>query len=52
MKVTIKVFNAGTASEFYRLFSVEGFVLSSAPEYRTERGARRYAEKHGFVVVD
>ena len=53
MKVKIYCINKGTASQYFGLMSAdEGFVLSAAPNnWRTEKGAARCAERHGFQVA-
>ena len=53
MKVTVYCINKGTAGEYYGLKSAEeGNVLHSAPNnWKTAKGAERWAKKHGFEVV-
>jgi hypothetical protein len=52
MKVTVYCINKGTASEYYGLKSTEGVVLHSAPNnWKTAKGAERWAKKHGFEIV-
>ena len=49
MKVRV-VKIAGT--DYYKLVSVEGFILPYTPEWKTEAGAKRWAKKNNFDVVD
>lgn len=53
MKVEIYCINRGTAAQYYGLKSSdENTVLYAAPNnWKTEAGARRWAEKHGYKVV-
>ena len=52
--MTVKTYciNKGTSNEYYGLINVsDNHVLYSAPNnWKTERGARRWAEKHGFEI--
>lgn len=54
MKVKVYVINKGTPSEYYGLKSDdEGDVLYGAPNnWKTRKGAERWAEKHGYEVVE
>lgn len=52
MKVKIYVMNRGTESQYYGLMMVpEKQVLPYSPTWKTEKGARRWAEKKGLEVV-
>lgn len=53
MKVTTYCINKGTASQYFGLKDVdENRVLYGAPNnWKTEKGAIRWAEKHGYEVV-
>ncbi len=53
MAITVYCINKGTKAQYFGLKSVEsGAVLHFAPNnWKTEAGARRWAEKHGFKVV-
>ena len=52
MMVKTYCIDKGTSSEYYGLIDVStNHVLYSAPNnWKTERGARRWAEKHGFEI--
>ena len=54
MKVFVYVINEGTPSEYYGLKNAdEGTVLYSAPNnWKSRKGAERWAEKHGYQVVE
>ena len=54
MKVKVYVINEGTPSEYYGLKNAEeGTVLYSAPNnWKSAKGAQRWAEKHGYEVVE
>lgn len=52
MEVKIYVMNKGTESQYYGLMMVpEKQVLPYSPTWKTEKGARRWAEKQGLEVV-
>lgn len=53
MKVKTYCINEGTASQYYGLKNAEsGQVLYAAPNnWKTEKGAQRWAEKHGYEVI-
>lgn len=53
MKVTTYIINKGQPSQYYGLKNVEeNQVLYYAPNnWKTEKGAKRWAEKHGFEFV-
>lgn len=53
MKVTVYCINKGTTAQYFGLKNAgENTVLYSAPNnWKTEAGARRWAEKHNFKVV-
>ncbi len=52
MKVKTYVINEGTSSQYYGLKNAEeNTVLHYAPTWKTEKGAIRWAEKHGLEVV-
>lgn len=53
MKVKIYCMNKGTASQHYGLKNAEeNMVLYGAPNnWKTEKGAIRWAEKNGMKVV-
>ena len=53
MKVTTYIINRGTTSQYYGLKNAdENQVLHNAPNnWKTEKGAIRWAEKHGLEVV-
>lgn len=53
MKVKIFCINKGTASQYYGLKNAEeNMVLYGAPNnWKTEKGAIRWAEKNGLKVV-
>lgn len=48
MKVKV-VKIAGT--DYYKLVNLEGQILPYTPEWKTERGAIRWAVKHNFEVA-
>ena len=52
MKVKTYCINKGTASQYFGLENAEeNQVLHSAPNnWKTERGAERWAVKHGFTL--
>ena len=51
MKVETYSINEGTASQYYGLKTMDGQVLFSAPNnWKTEKGAIKWAERHGFEV--
>lgn len=56
MEVKTYCINRGTAAEYYGLMVVEvnpadNFVLPYAPNnWKTENGAKRWAEKHGHKI--
>lgn len=51
MKVTTYCINEGTASRYYGLKTTEGQILYGAPNnWKTEKGAIKWAERHGFEV--
>ena len=54
MRVKIYVINEGTSSQYYGLKNAdEGTVLYSAPNnWKSRKGAEKWAEKHGFEVVE
>lgn len=53
LKVKVYVINEGTKSQYYGLTTaVENQVLYSAPNnWKTEKGAVKWAKNHGFEVV-
>ena len=57
MKVKTYCINEGTASRYYGLATVatdpkDCQVLYAAPNnWKTEKGAQRWAEKHGYEVI-
>lgn len=53
MKVVVYCINEGTAGQFYGLATAEDRnVLYCAPNnWKTEKGAIKWAVKHGFEVV-
>ena len=52
MKVKVFCINKGTAAQYFGLKDAEeNQVLSYTPTWKTERGAIRWAEKHGLKVV-
>lgn len=53
MKVKTYCINEGTASQYYGLKNAEsGQVLYAAPNnWKTEKGAQRWAEKRGMEVI-
>lgn len=53
MKVKTYCINRGTPSEFYGLKNAEdNMVLYAAPNnWKTEKGAERWAQKHGYNLV-
>ena len=54
MKVKVYIINEGTTSQYYGLKNAdEGTVLYSAPNnWKSRKGAEKWAEKHGFEVVE
>lgn len=52
MKVTTYCINKGQPSQYFGLKNAEeGFVLPYAPNnWKTEKGALRWAAKHGYEV--
>jgi len=52
MEVKTYCINRGTAAEFYGLKNAEDNIpLYAAPNnWKTEKGAERWAEKHGYKV--
>ena len=54
MKVKTYCINEGTTSQFFILMNAEdGFTLTYAPNnWKTEKGARNWAKKHGYTVED
>ena len=51
MKVETYSINERTASQYYGLKTMDGQVLFSAPNnWKTEKGAIKWAERHGFEV--
>lgn len=54
MKVKVYVINEGTSSQYYGLKNAEeNQVLYSAPNnWKTERGAKNWAKRNGFEVVE
>lgn len=54
MEVKVYCINKGTAAQYFGLKTAEeNRVLYYAPNnWKTERGAIRWAEKHGFKVVE
>ena len=56
MEVKTYCINKGSASEYYGLICVDTdgseWVMRSVPNnWKTEKGALRYAEKHGYKIV-
>lgn len=53
MKVTTYIINKGQPSQYYGLKdAIDNQVLYGAPNnWKTEKGAIRWAEKHGLEVV-
>ena len=53
MKVTTYTINKGQPSQYFGLKNAEeNQVLYSAPNnWKTEKGAKNWAEKHGFEFV-
>lgn len=52
MKVTTYCINKGTASQYFGLKNAEeNTVLHYAPTCKTEKGAIRWAIKHGFEIA-
>ena len=53
-QVIVYVINEGTPSQYYGLKSAEdGHILYAAPNnWKSRKGAERWAEKHGFTVVE
>lgn len=53
MKVKVYCINKGTAAQYFGLKNAnENTVLYYAPNnWKTETGARKWAEKHGYKVV-
>lgn len=54
MKVKVYVINEGTPSQYFGLKSAdEGDVLYGSPNnWKNRKGAERWAEKHGYEVVE
>ena len=53
MKVAVYIINQGTASQYFGLMDAEDFrPLYGAPHWKTEKGAIRWAEKHGLTVIE
>ena len=53
MKVKVYCINKGTASQYFGLKNAEeNMVLYAAPNnWKTEKGATRWAEKNGYTVT-
>lgn len=51
MKVKIYIMNKGTESPYYGLMTTEKQILPYSPKWKTEKGAKRWAEKQGLEVV-
>lgn len=51
MEVTIYCINKGTNAERFGLENAEIGVLHAPNNWKTEAGARRWAEKHGYKVI-
>lgn len=51
MKVKVYVMNKGTESQYYRLMTTEKQIIPYSPTWKTEKGAKRWAEKQGLEVV-
>lgn len=52
MKVTTYCINKGTESQYFGLKnSEENTVLHYTPTWKTEKGAIRWAIKHGFEIA-
>ena len=54
MRVKVYCINKGQSGQFFGLKNAdEGWVLYGAPNnWKTERGARNWAVKNGYIVVD
>ncbi len=53
MKVATYCINKGHSSQYFVLVNAEeNFVLPYTPEWKTEKGAIRWALNHGYKVVD
>lgn len=53
MKVTIYCINKGTNSQYFGLKNAdENQVVSYAPTWKTERGAKNWAKKNGYEIVE
>lgn len=52
MTVTTYIMNEGTAAQYYGLKDVkENRVIYAPNNWKTERGAKNWAKKHGYKVA-
>lgn len=51
MNVKVYAMNKGTESQYYGLMTNEKQILPYTPKWKTEKGAKRWAEKQGLEVV-